>query len=133
MFFFFPHILPFHTGEHSDLLPVFALISVASIVFGTLRFYSQNNDTISVKEKILLSIFALSNLTVRMGSILFYFAPSLGIFNLLGHWSKGKQEMTKDACEGGNIVREFLPFQNKRYDWNNQRPEYILASCVGEI
>ena len=65
-----------------------SLISVA--LSGVANLVADKNGFLSMKAKIVFFIFYLFGICQRIGAVLLFFAPSLGLFNLLYHWKMGK-------------------------------------------
>jgi len=96
------------SGDNLELIAIFTIISVISIVLGSLKFYSLNKEeTMTAKGKALISAFVLLSLIARILSIIYYFAPSMGLLNLLGHWKRGNLEMNQTACGYNKVVNCF--------------------------
>ena len=52
---------------------------------------ASKNNFLSRKGKVLLTISSITSLLARLAAILLFFAPSLGLMNLLMHWIMGKK------------------------------------------
>ena len=65
---------------------------------------ASKNNFLPFKGKLLLALFSLISVLVRLFAILLYFAPSLGLMNLLRHWTMGQKNRTDsklfDAING---------------------------------
>lgn len=97
----------FFQGDNLELIAIFTIISVVSIVLGSLKFYSLNKEeTMTLKGKALISGFVMLSLIARIVAIIFYFSPTLGLLNLLGHWKRGKFSMDSEACQNNITVRK---------------------------
>ena len=62
--------------------------SFASMVYGHVKWLvEKKNNFLSIWGMICHGIFVLLSLAERVCTIVIYFSPSLGLFNLLGHWN----------------------------------------------
>ena len=61
---------------------------------------ASKNNFLPFKGKLLLALFSLKSVLVRLFAILLYFAPSLGLMNLLRHWTMGKKNVTAGKLFG---------------------------------
>jgi hypothetical protein len=78
------------TGNEAEYIAISAAWSLMSMVKGQTRWQAAcKKSAISVKgELILLTYFFVSMIT-RTSAVLLYFAPSMGLLNLLSHWKMG--------------------------------------------
>ena len=75
-----------------------AILSVLSIVLGQLQWMIiQKSDFMPMKGKFFISAFTLVSVLVRTLSCIIFFAPSLGLGNLLMHWKMGALEAAKTS------------------------------------
>jgi len=81
----------FSSGSDSTVMIVLSAIwSCKSLVTGQLAYWvSDKNEFILVKGKIILAAYFILGVISRMVAFLVYFAPSLGLFDLLAHWKMG--------------------------------------------
>ena len=69
------------------------LLSIMSILIGEIhQVAASKNDFLSLRGKSLLAFFSLTAVLIRLSAILLFFAPSLGLMNLLMHWKMGQKE-----------------------------------------
>lgn len=62
-----------------------------SLVIGFIQWVSlYKGRCIPFRGQLILLVFAIISLGARLSSIVLYFAPCLGLFNLLGHYEAGK-------------------------------------------
>lgn len=85
-----------------------ACLSILSLSLGVIQqAAAAKNNFLPWRGKVLLTIFSVTSLLVRLVAIMLYFAPSLGIINLLWHWKIGQKDskMIKpfDVIEGKSI------------------------------
>ncbi len=73
------------------LILMSSLWSIVSMVLGHLHWIVvKKDDFLPLKGKVCLAIFGLISQTSRIMSVLLYFAPPLGLMDLLMHWKIGK-------------------------------------------
>ena len=104
-----------------------ASLSVISLSLGSVKqVAAAKNGFMSLKGKLLLALFSLLSLFVRLAAILLFFAPPLGLANLLMHWKMGqmKAEPTKvfDYVDGNKTKLEQVWNRTENYT------EYTAAS-----
>ena len=102
-------------------------LSVISLSLGSVKqVAAAKNGFMSLKGKLLLALFSLLSLFVRLAAILLFFAPPLGLANLLMHWKMGqmKAEPTKvfDYVDGNKTKLEQVWNRTENYT------EYTAAS-----
>ena len=69
-----------------------------SLVIGFVTWvYLHKGRSIPFRGKLILCAFAVTSLIARISSIVLYFAPSLGLFDLLGHFEAGKFEVSNKS------------------------------------
>ncbi len=79
------------TNGNFGALMISTTLSIISLSIGTIqKTVAEKNNFLSLKGKILLALFANISLFSRLLSILLFFAPSLGLANLLNHWKFGR-------------------------------------------
>jgi len=79
------------TKGNLDILIVSTTLSIVSLSVGMVQKVSaEKNNFLSFKGQLLLTIFTNLSLFGRLMSILQFFAPPLGLANLLMHWKKGQ-------------------------------------------
>jgi hypothetical protein len=72
------------------LLVLSAIWSVVSIISGFVqRKIVQKNHSMPFSGNVIHLIFAAMAMICRISSFVFFFAPAMGLFNLLGHWKMG--------------------------------------------
>ncbi len=72
-----------------------AILSIFSIVLGQLKWIvTQKEDFMPFKGKLLISAYTLVSVLARTSACILFFAPSLGLGNLLMHWKMGALEAT---------------------------------------
>ena len=85
--------------------------SFCSLTYGHVRWIgAKKNNCLPWNGMLYHGIFVVLTLTERTFAILIYFSPSLGLLNLLGHWTMGKMSYLKNEQfelnidENGNIT-----------------------------
>jgi hypothetical protein len=79
-----------YANENTGWFILSAILSLRSLIVGYQGWIdSQKNNTLSLAGKIILQLFAFLSLVVRLSAIILFFAPSLGLLNLLMHWKMG--------------------------------------------
>jgi len=92
----FPQAL--FTSGSGVLIVISALWSFVSMVVGYLHCTNLTKGNIlPMKGKIILSVFAILSLIARLSSVILYFAPGLGLMDLLGHYEMGQLPTSSDA------------------------------------
>ena len=82
-------LLP-ESNEYVLLLDSFT-ISLFSMISGQMQRHSYKaNHCISLRGKIIIGSLDLLSVFGRMLAVLIFFAPPMGLFNLLGHWKLGR-------------------------------------------
>jgi len=77
------------------------LMSIRSLTVGYQGWIdNQKNNTLSLTGKIILQLFAFISLVSRLSAIILFFAPSLGLLNLLMHWKMGSLPGIYNFVEG---------------------------------
>ena len=105
------------------VLIVLSLIwSFFSMMFGHVRWMvAKKKSLLSIYGMTLHGIFVVLTLTERIFAILIFFSPSLGLFDLLGHWTMGKVNFKNNTQleisinEMGNVSeteKKWLPIEN---------------------
>ncbi len=79
------------TSGKTDLILFSAALSVFSLTHGHVKHIAaEKNNYLPMTGKLLQMAFAILSILSRILSILLYFAPSLGLANLLMHWKMGQ-------------------------------------------
>jgi hypothetical protein len=79
------------TSGKIDLILFSAALSLFSLTHGHVKHITtEKNNFLPMAGKLLQIAFAILSILARILSILLYFAPSLGLANLLMHWTMGK-------------------------------------------
>ena len=85
-------------GGGFELIVLSALWSFFSLVVGFLAWISLHKGNFLPKRgQIILALFALFSLLARISSVVLFFAPAMGLFNLLGHFTVGHLPTTDDV------------------------------------
>ena len=84
-------------GGSMHLIVLSAIWSFSSLVVGFLQWVTLNKGNfLPIIGRVILASFAVLSLIARMSSVVLYFAPSLGLMNLLGHYQMGTLPTSKD-------------------------------------
>lgn len=76
-----------------------AILSIFSIVLGQLKWIvMKKEDFMPLKGKLLISVYTLVSVLARTSACIIFFAPSLGLGNLLMHWKMGALEATTTSA-----------------------------------
>jgi hypothetical protein len=79
-----------YANKNTDWLILSAILSVYSLTAGFPRWIEyQKRNTLSWLGKFLLHLMAFLSLLLRLTAIVIFFAPSLGLLDLLMHWKMG--------------------------------------------
>ncbi len=90
------------TDKNNIFFFISAVWSFCSITRGHLYWYTvKKDDYIPMKGFLLLLSFLALTLIARLAAVYFYFAPSMGFFNLLSHKKFG-QMMFRDGIDSAN-------------------------------
>lgn len=98
-----------YADENKEWIILSALFSMRSITVGFQGWIeNQKRSTLSTSGKLFLELYALLSILCRLSAILLFFAPSLGLLNILMHWKMG-------AIPGiYNIVEHFSKLADPR-------------------
>ena len=78
------------SSDSTWLIVLSAIWSSKSLVTGHLAFgVSRKRGFMMIKGKVLLAVYYILGISSRLAALLLYFAPSMGLFNTLGHWKMG--------------------------------------------
>ncbi len=100
-------------GNSMELIVLSTLWSFFSLILDYLAWISFSKGTfLPTRGHLILSMFALLSLLSRISSVVLYFAPALGLFNLLGHYTIGSLPTTKDILvydlgDNGTVSKTF--------------------------
>jgi hypothetical protein len=87
-------------GDDLFLLLLSTAWSMVSIILGSLqKLQVQKNHYLPATGKIIYFLFAAVSMICRISAIVVYFAPALGLFNLLMHWTMGKLQFKEIVSE----------------------------------
>ena len=110
-------------GNQINLLVLSALWSVLSLIRGHLQSFLVKRKVVpSTTGQLVLFCFILVAISVRIFAIALFFAPTLGLFDLLMHWKIGQQKVASpflnfDVFENGTIISFGITWiQMKNYD-----------------
>jgi hypothetical protein len=98
------------TGDVIEFVILSALVSVFTSIFGQIKWFTAiKNGFLTITGNFLISILVLLAIVTRFGAILLFFGPSLGLFDLLGHWKKGNlpattDEQIYDIMDNGTVI-----------------------------
>ncbi len=85
------------TSGKIDLILFSAALSLFSLTHGHVKHIAvEKNNFLPMPGKLLQMTFAILSILTRILSILLYFAPSLGLADLLNHWKFGKLSVDKN-------------------------------------
>jgi len=83
------------TGDVIEFVILSAVASVFSTILGQMKWFSGiKNGFMTMTGNILIGIQVLMAVVTRIGAILLFFGPSLGLFDLLGHLKTGSLPTT---------------------------------------
>ena len=97
------------SGDELEYIFLSAIWSLVSKVIGEIKWQATlKNYYIPLKGKLILFVFFLIAIVTRTFAILLYFAPSMGLFNLLSHWKMGSlkpstEEKVYSMTENGTV------------------------------
>ena len=78
------------TQDTLEWIVISAILSIRSLTnHFQIRVDHQKNYTMPLAGKVILTLLYFSSVVVRFTAILLYFAPGLGLMNLLMHWKMG--------------------------------------------
>jgi hypothetical protein len=87
----------FFAGDQIHFIAISSIWSILSITLGKVKqVTTEKEGTIPVKGKLIFFLYSSVSLFTRLGAIFIYFAPSLGIFNILMHWKMGQLQPAID-------------------------------------
>ena len=101
------------------MLALSILVSIKTCVLSRSKLVNFSKEGfLPTVGRILLILSSLASILARIGSLLFYFGPALGILDLMHHW---KQEQTRYRAkseggpyeEGGNLT-----WYNQNVSWD---------------
>jgi hypothetical protein len=92
------------------LLVLSAVWSVFSIISGFFqKKIVQKNHSIPFSGILIQFSYATLAMTCRISAIIIFFAPAIGLFNLLGHWKMGRLAFVTyaiyDATDNGTLIK----------------------------
>ena len=92
-----------YADENTGWFILSTIMSLRSLTVGYQRWIdNQKNNTLSSVGKIILQTFAFLSLVLRLSAIVLFFAPSLGLLDLLMHWKMGSLPGIYNFVEGIN-------------------------------
>jgi hypothetical protein len=111
------------TSGKTDLILFSAALSLFSLTHGHVKHITtEKNNFLPLSGKLLQMAFAILSILARILSILLFFAPSLGLANLLMHWTMGKltvaeanQKLVFDVQNGTEIYFKDVWIQTPKY------------------
>jgi hypothetical protein len=97
------------TSGKIDLILFSAALSLFSLTHGHVKHItSEKNNFLPIAGKLLHTAFAILSILARILAVLLFFAPSLGLANLLMHWKMGLLTLhTVDEFEEFDEFDEF--------------------------
>jgi hypothetical protein len=104
------------------LILLSAALSLFSLTHGHVKHIAaEKNNFLPMPGKLLQMTFAILSILARIQSILLFFAPSLGLANLLMHWKFGKlsvdenKDLVFDAQNGIEIYFKDVWIETPKY------------------
>ena len=126
-------------NEGSDLVFVSALLSVWSLMRGPIMYLSSRKNGFLgiIATLILLPYYAIGAFS-RLFMVLLFFAPSMGLFDTMNHYTRGKIEMHPASTDlvifqpqtsqsYYDLWEESYRFKNERVDDFFTMPTYMFA------
>jgi hypothetical protein len=79
------------SNDETEYITLSAIWSWILIVLGEIKWQAAlKNNCLGLKGSLILFLYFLLSLFTRTMAVLLYFAPSMGLINLLGHWKVGE-------------------------------------------
>ena len=115
------------TSGKIDLILFSAALSLFSLTHGHVKHITtEKNNFLPMTGKLLQMAFAILSILARILSILLFFAPSLGLANLLMHWKMGQlttydkfkrfyEDLVFDVQNGEEIYFKDVWIQTPKY------------------
>ena len=105
------------SNDETEILAISGILSVASLVITEVQWYSSSkNFYLPLKAKIFYGFNIFLFVIKRVFSIILYFAPLMGIFDLMGHWKMGKLDfrivIEQEILNSPLISDEVISIQN---------------------
>ena len=105
------------SNDEADILALSGLWSLASMVVTEVQWYSSSkNFYLSFKAKVTYGLHMFLFVIKRVFCVILYFAPLMGIFDLMGHWKMGKPKfkevIEKEVCNISQISMEIQSIEN---------------------
>jgi hypothetical protein len=129
------------TSGRIDLILLSAALSLFSLTRGHVKHITaEKNNFLPMTGKLLQMTFAILSILSRILSILLYFAPTLGLANLLMHWKMGQLTVADgypglvfDVQNGTEIYFKDVWIQTPKYTsftlWELET-YYIIFLCL---
>ena len=124
---------------NTGFLALSIALSVKTIYFVTLKCISILKPFLGFTTKLVLMAWIVASASARVFAIVVYFAPSFGLFSILGHWEMEKIPYAKDLhkrIEANNntvYLYNTKPFSwtdLNRYNYSTATaPHYNLYTC----
>jgi len=85
------------SSDSTFLIIISAIWSSKSLLMGHISILvDQKKGFVMMKGKLILALYYIISISSRLIAFLMYFAPSLGLFHLLGHWKMGTYSFQED-------------------------------------
>ncbi len=92
------------TSGKIDLILFSAALSLFSLTHGHVKHIAvEKNNFLPMTGKLLHTAFAILSILARILSVLLFFAPSLGLGNLLMHWKMGQLTVAEQNRKLGEL------------------------------